>query len=54
MIQLFEEYGPVVEVKVLRDFMGISKGCAFVFLQKKEQADAAVAALHNKRTLPGV
>ena len=31
---------------------GISKGCGFVFFAEKQQAQAAIDALHDKQTMP--
>ena len=49
---MFEEFGPVYEIKILRDKeTGESKGCCFVTFYTKQDALAAQAALNNIRTL---
>eukprot|EP00923_Selenidium_pygospionis_P048491 GHVN01083426.1.p1 GENE.GHVN01083426.1~~GHVN01083426.1.p1 ORF type:complete len:617 (-),score=83.45 GHVN01083426.1:1821-3671(-) len=48
----FEEYGSVGDVIIIRDrAMGAHKGCAFVRMKSITQADAAIRALNNQRTL---
>ena len=53
--KMFEEYGQVYQLNVLRDKQtGDSKGCCFVtFLTRKASLEAQ-NALHNLRTLPGM
>ena len=46
---LFEQHGPVSEVALMMDRMtGKSRGFAFVTMNDKAQADAAVAALNGQ------
>ncbi|MDQ6631422.1 MAG: RNA-binding protein [Verrucomicrobiota bacterium] len=46
---LFAQYGTVTEVNLMMDkFSGRPRGFAFVTMETKEGADAAVAALHGK------
>src|SRR3954462_2528628 len=46
---LFAAYGPVTEVDMIMDkFSGKPRGFAFVTMETKEGADAAVQALHGK------
>src|SRR5580765_7923158 len=46
---LFAAYGPVTEVDMIMDkFSGKPRGFAFVTMETKEAADAAVQALHGK------
>ena len=46
---LFGAYGPVTEVDMIMDkFSGKPRGFAFVTMETKEAADAAVQALHGK------
>lgn len=53
--QLFEEFGRVQSINVLRDKMtGISKGCCFVTFFTRRAALDAQDALHNIRTLSGM
>ena len=52
---LFEEYGRVHQLNVLRDKQsGESKGCCFVTFAARTSALAAQRALHNLRTLAGM
>src|SRR5262245_15402569 len=46
---LFAAHGNVIEVDIIMDrFSGRPRGFAFVTMENKEGADAAVAALHGK------
>jgi RNA recognition motif-containing protein len=46
---MFAQYGPVTEVNLMLDRMsGRPRGFAFVTMETKEAADAAVAALNGK------
>jgi len=46
---LFAAFGPVTEVDMIMDkFSGKPRGFAFVTMETKEGADAAVQALHGK------
>src|SRR6195256_4791615 len=46
---LFAAYGPVTEVDMIMDkFSGKPRGFAFVTMETKEAAEAAVQALHGK------
>ncbi|TMW50509.1 hypothetical protein DOY81_004411 [Sarcophaga bullata] len=52
--EMFEEYGPVHSINVLRDkATGISKGCCFVTFYTRRAALKAQDALHNVKTLNG-
>ncbi|XP_061872076.1 CUGBP Elav-like family member 3 isoform X10 [Colius striatus] len=51
--KMFEPFGTIDECTVLRGPDGTSKGCAFVKFQSHAEAQAAIAALHGSRTLPG-
>ncbi len=52
---MFEEYGPVAQLNVLRDKQtGESKGCCFVTFYTRRSALDAQNALHNLKTLAGV
>jgi CUG-BP- and ETR3-like factor len=52
---MFEEYGPVAQLNVLRDKQsGESKGCCFVTFFTRKSALDAQNALHNLKTLSGV
>src|SRR5437763_10680848 len=46
---LFAAYGPVTEVDMIMDkFSGKPRGFAFITMETKEGAEAAVQALHGK------
>src|SRR5437899_11992749 len=46
---LFAAYGPVTEVDMIMDkFSGKPRGFAFITMETKEGADAAIQALHGK------
>ena len=44
---IFEQYGPVKEVYIMRDINQVSKGCAFVRYESRDNAVAAIAGLHE-------
>ena len=53
--EMFEEYGSVYQLNVLRDKQtGESKGCCFVTFYTRKAALEAQNALHNLKTLTGV
>eukprot|EP00758_Cryptobia_borreli_P002683 Tbor_TRINITY_DN3206_c0_g1::TRINITY_DN3206_c0_g1_i1::g.23783::m.23783 len=49
---LFQPYGNIMEIKIMRDGDGRSKGCAWVRYDTQEQAQGAIEALHDKHTIP--
>jgi RNA recognition motif-containing protein len=52
--EMFEQFGPVFQLNVLRDKQtGESKGCCFVTYYTRKSALDAQNALHNLRTLNG-
>ena len=52
--EMFEQFGPVFQLNVLRDKQtGESKGCCFVTYYTRRSALDAQNALHNLRTLNG-
>ncbi|XBJ25222.1 hypothetical protein VPH35_002926 [Triticum aestivum] len=51
---MFRDVAVVDEVTVIRDkATKASRGCCFLICPSREEADKAVNAFHNKRTLPG-
>ena len=53
--KMFEEYGPVYQLNVLRDKQtGESKGCCFVTFYTRKSSLEAQNALHNLKILTGV
>ncbi|CAO1940880.1 unnamed protein product [Urochloa humidicola] len=54
LLALFREVAAVDEVTVIKDKVTkFSRGCCFLICPSREEADKAVDAYHNKRTLPG-
>lgn len=51
--EVFQEFGDIVEIVILRDRRsGVHQGCCFVKYSNVSAAQAAIAALHNQRSLP--
>ena len=48
---MFQEYGTVEEVTVLRDREGNSKGCAFIKFGSRQQAQAAINKMHGSQIM---
>ena len=48
---MFQEYGAVEEVTVLRDKEGNSKGCAFVKFGCRQEAQAAINKMHGSQIM---
>ncbi|XP_004290716.1 PREDICTED: CUGBP Elav-like family member 5 [Fragaria vesca subsp. vesca] len=54
LLTMFEEFSLVDEVNIIKDkTTRASRGCCFVICPSREEADKAVNACHNKKTLPG-
>ncbi|PPS11883.1 hypothetical protein GOBAR_AA08756 [Gossypium barbadense] len=54
VLAIFEEFALVDEVNIIKDkATRASRGCCFVICPSREEADKAVNACHNKKTLPG-
>ncbi|KAL8167714.1 hypothetical protein V2J09_009213 [Rumex salicifolius] len=54
LLALFQEFALVDEVNIIKDkATKASRGCCFVICPSREEADKAVEACHNKKTLPG-
>ena len=47
------QVGDVKDVSILRDTLGMSKGCAFVTYEELAHAEAAIAKLDKQVKLPG-
>jgi RNA recognition motif-containing protein len=44
---LFCQYGEILELHIQRDYLGRSKGCAWLRYSTKEECDVSIEALHN-------
>ncbi|KAL9318365.1 hypothetical protein ACSQ67_014882 [Phaseolus vulgaris] len=54
VLAMFKDFALVDEVNVIRDKVSrASRGCCFLICPSREEADKAVNACHNKKTLPG-
>nr|GMD86474.1 RNA-binding protein BRN1 [Ipomoea batatas] len=54
LLAMFKEFAIVDEVNIIKDkATRASRGCCFVICPSREEADKAVNACHNKKTLPG-
>ncbi|WVZ07816.1 hypothetical protein V8G54_021162 [Vigna mungo] len=54
LLAMFQEFALVDEVNIIKDkATRVSRGCCFVICPSREEADKAVNACHNKKTLPG-
>ncbi|XP_020271905.1 RNA-binding protein BRN1-like [Asparagus officinalis] len=54
LLAMFKEFAIVDEVNIIKDkATKASRGCCFLSCPSREEADKAVNACHNKRTLPG-
>ncbi|XP_042517662.1 RNA-binding protein BRN1 isoform X2 [Macadamia integrifolia] len=54
LLAMFKEVAIVDEVNIIKDkTTRASRGCCFVICPSRQEADKAVSACHNKRTLPG-
>ena len=52
LFPVFQPYGSIVEIKIMRDAQGRSKGCAWVRYKSQGEAQAAIEALHEKHAVP--
>nr|XP_043621638.1 RNA-binding protein BRN1 isoform X2 [Erigeron canadensis] len=54
LISMFNEFALVDEVNIIKDkATRASRGCCFVICPSRDEADKAVNAFHNQKTLPG-
>ncbi|XP_021906856.1 RNA-binding protein BRN1 isoform X1 [Carica papaya] len=54
LLAMFKEFALVDEVNIIKDkATRASRGCCFVICPSRQEADKAVNACHNKKTLPG-
>ncbi|KAG1338571.1 RNA-binding protein BRN1 [Cocos nucifera] len=54
LLEMFREVALVDEVNIIKDkATKASRGCCFLICPSRQEADKAVTACHNKRTLPG-
>ncbi|KAA8549217.1 hypothetical protein F0562_000901 [Nyssa sinensis] len=54
LLAMFKEFAIVDEVNIIKDkTTRASRGCCFLICPSRQEADKAVNACHNKRTLPG-
>ncbi|KAF8791000.1 CUGBP Elav-like family member 1 like protein [Argiope bruennichi] len=54
VLKIFEEFGPVYQISVLRDKVTQqSRGCCFVTFYERKAAMEAQNSLHNIKILPG-
>ena len=47
LFPLFSQYGEILELHIQRDWLGRSKGCAWLRYSSVEECDLAIDALHN-------
>ncbi|XP_065861257.1 RNA-binding protein BRN1 [Euphorbia lathyris] len=54
LLTMFKEFALIDEVNIIKDkTTRASRGCCFVICPSRQEADKAVNACHNKKTLPG-
>lgn len=54
LLTMFQEFALVDEVNIIKDKVTrASRGCCFVICPSRQEADKAVNACHNNKTLPG-
>ncbi|XP_075509243.1 RNA-binding protein BRN1-like [Primulina tabacum] len=54
LLAMFNEFAAVEEVNIIKDKVTrASRGCCFLICPSREEADKAINACHNNKTLPG-
>ncbi|CAL0311066.1 unnamed protein product [Lupinus luteus] len=54
LVTMFKQFALVEQVNIIKDkATRASRGCCFLICPSREEADKAVNAYHNKKTLPG-
>ncbi|KAJ6680235.1 RNA-BINDING PROTEIN BRN1-LIKE, partial [Salix purpurea] len=54
LMAMFKEFALVDEVNIIKDkITRASRGCCFLICPSRQEADKAVNACHNKKTLSG-
>lgn len=53
LVKLFEPFGKLKEVVILRTPNNVSRGCGFVKFENRQSALDAIDKLHQKITMPG-
>ena len=49
---MFNQFGNVEEVTVLRDREGASRGCAFIKFSNRQEAQGAINKMHGSQIMP--
>jgi RNA recognition motif-containing protein len=52
LFPVFQPYGEIAEIKIMRDAQNRSKGCAWVRYKTQAEAQRAIEALHEKHAIP--
>jgi len=50
---MFEPFGEIDDLTILKNPEGVSRGCAFVKFQSAADATSAIEALHHSKTMEG-
>lgn len=53
LAEMFRKFGAVEEARILKDPLGVSKGCGFVSMTKYSAVKRAIAGLHGSTSLAG-
>ena len=49
---MFERFGHIEELTVLKDKDGYSRGCAFIKFSSRQEAQAAINEMHGSEIMP--